>query len=807
MEIILFLIFLVILFFYLLDHRYTYWKRKNVPYIEPEYFYGNARGCGTTMFSGLFYREMYNKLKKFKPIAGFYLYSQPAIMVTDLDLIKTIFVKDFNSFHERGGYYNEKDDPTSANMAVLEGHKWKILRNKVTPVFTSEKIKKMFSIIGNVADRMIDRIAFESKEVGSIDVKTLFTRYTTDVIGEIAFGISCNSLNDYSAPFYKFGTEAFTNLSFLKRTFTMYYPNLSRKLGITVNRPEIVAFYKDVVEQTIKYREENNIERNDVFSLLIKLMKNSQLTFNEVLTQSIMFFLGGYETTSKVMMFTTYLLSQHKEIREKLRKNIAEALAIHNGEFTYEAVNEMHYLEQCINESMRMYPVGQASRRIATKDYQVPNTKVVIEKGTPVFVSFYGINLDPEIYPNPEKFDPDRFSPEEVEKRHSSSFTVFGLGPRMCLASRFAMVELKVTMAKILMNYDFELDHSKTPSTLTYEVRRVILTPKEDIFINFKRFNIPHIKPKFFYGNVKEFRETFSHVEFLQDIYNKLKISGPVVGAYIYFSSTTIFTDTEIIKTILLKNFENLLYRGIYYNEKHDPASADLVNLEDEKWKNLRYKITPTFSSSKLKLMLPIIESVTDKFMSAIEKESSGNESLTGFETTATTLTYCIFEVSNSIEIQKLARETVREVLEKFNGQYSYQALNEMKYLEWCLKETMRKYPPFTFLRRMVRKDFHVPGLQTLTPVYSVHHDPDIYPKPEIEAKRHEFSYLAFGHGPQICIGERFAMLEMKLAMAKILMNYNFELDTIKTAIPLKFDKKKIILTTADEIFVKVKSL
>lgn len=257
-------------------------------------------------------------------------------------------LKEFNTFPSRGGYHNEKDDPVSANLANVDGEKWKNLRNKLTQTFTSGKLKMMFSTIVEVADKFIDQIQVETKATGQVEIKDILSRFTTDVIGKTAFGIECNSLENPQTEFYKYGLKAFSNTNFLKRILTTNHPDLARKLHITSSNKEISNFYRDVVEQTINYREKNKIQRNDFINLLMNTWNtDSPMTFNEIWAQSVVFFLAGYETSSTALTYTLYELSQHPEIQQKAREATRKVLKKFNGEFSYEAVAEMQYVEQC----------------------------------------------------------------------------------------------------------------------------------------------------------------------------------------------------------------------------------------------------------------------------------------------------------------------------------------------------------------------------------------------------------------------------------------------------------------------------
>lgn len=149
---------------------------------------------------------------------------------------------------------------------------------------------------------------------------------------------------------------------------------------------------------------------------------------NAVLHYYIHYFMfKGFETSSTTMTFCLHELSLNQEIQEKARQNVRNVLARHDGKITYESLSEMTYLEQCINESLRKFPPGASLIRTVTKDYKVPESEVVLKKGMTMLTSVYGIHHDPSLYPDPEKYDPERFSHENAVNRHSMAFIPFGM--------------------------------------------------------------------------------------------------------------------------------------------------------------------------------------------------------------------------------------------------------------------------------------------------------------------------------------------------------------------------------------------
>ncbi|KAH0821408.1 hypothetical protein GEV33_001383 [Tenebrio molitor] len=159
------------------------------------------------------------------------------------------------------------------------------------------------------------------------------------------------------------------------------------------------------------------------------------------------------------MTFALYEIATNPDLQEKLRNEINSVLANHDGKLTYAAMMEMSYMENVLYETLRKYPPLPFLTRECTKDYIVPNTTIKIKKGDSVAISVQALHNDPEYYPDPEKFDPERFSEENKKKRPDFTWIPFGAGPRHCIGLRFGMLQSKVGLTELLKNYRIKLSN------------------------------------------------------------------------------------------------------------------------------------------------------------------------------------------------------------------------------------------------------------------------------------------------------------------------------------------------------------
>ncbi|XP_050307893.1 probable cytochrome P450 6a14 isoform X2 [Anthonomus grandis grandis] len=506
---ILVLVVIVVLIYIYFHNAYKYWKKLRVPQLNPQFPFGDMAGViFRKQNMGDRIKQIYlNERNKGHDFVGLYFFSRKAFLPLDPILIKNILGRDFQYFSDRGIYYDEENDPLSAHLFSIAGTKWKHLRSKLTPAYSPVKLKGMFDIILKCGDQMADLIKEVAMDKGELEIKEVLARYSTDVIGCCAFGLDCNTMRDPEAEFRKMGKRAFTQTigDVIKMIIIRSFPFLAKLLRIGVFSAKVKKFFQRIVKDTMDYREVNGIERKDFLQLLIELRRNGiiaeddksqvnidpgkTLTTDEAAAQAFIFFLAGFETTSTTISFALFEMACNQEIQAKARQEVLEVLSKHGDQPTYEGLLGMKYLDMVIYETLRKYPPAPVFLRKCTKRYLIPKTNSYIEEGQSVLIPCLGLHRDPDFFPNPEDFDPERFSDENKLQIVDGSYIPFGSGPRNCLGMRFAMVQAKIALTLSLMNFKFELSE-RTILPLKMETKGIILSPIGGLWIKFTPRNI-----------------------------------------------------------------------------------------------------------------------------------------------------------------------------------------------------------------------------------------------------------------------------------------------------------------------------
>nr|XP_054930711.1 cytochrome P450 4c3-like isoform X4 [Dermacentor andersoni] len=193
------------------------------------------------------------------------------------------------------------------------------------------------------------------------------------------------------------------------------------------------------------------------------------------------FMFEGHDTTAMGMSWALYLIGLYSEHQELMHQELDSIFGDDQSRpITSEDLKQMKYMECCLKESQRLYPSVPFITRTCEQDVMIAGRK--LPKGADIQVGIYSLHRDPEVFPKPEEFIPDRFLPENVKGRHPFAFVPFSAGPRNCIGQRFAMMEEKVVIANILRNYKLVSLHHRDKIRVMAEL---VLRPKSGLHVNF----------------------------------------------------------------------------------------------------------------------------------------------------------------------------------------------------------------------------------------------------------------------------------------------------------------------------------
>ncbi|XP_076232644.1 cytochrome P450 6k1 [Calliopsis andreniformis] len=458
--------FVFILCLYL-KYKHNYWKRRGVPSIPGHWFFGILKDVVQFRTSPSFvFGDIYNQASE-NDLVGSYLFQKPFLIIRSPELIKQILIKDFKVFCNR--YFNVEsfhDKIGTSNLFSLKNPEWKYLRTKLTPVFTSGKIKKIFNLMVETAEsvtKYLDNEFSDNEKTKSIIVKDIALKYTTDVISSVAFGVYANSFDQSNNQFFRKAQEGLK--STVKRGFQFiimfFFPALSRYTGIKMLGPSS-SYFRKVFWDSMDTRELSKTKRGDLIDFLIDMKNekpdnhNFKFQGDFLVGQSTIFFIAGRESSVATICFTLYELAKQPDIQKRARDEVLEKLKLEG--LTYEAVQNMKYLHQVLSEALRLYPPAPLLDRVATEDYKVPGTDIVIEKGTPIYIPLCGLHRDPKYFPDPLRFDPDRFSDVNKDKIVPGTYLPFGEGPRNCIGMRLGQLQSLIGIITVLKDYELAVD-------------------------------------------------------------------------------------------------------------------------------------------------------------------------------------------------------------------------------------------------------------------------------------------------------------------------------------------------------------
>lgn len=370
----------------------------------------------------------------------------PMVMVTGAEYAHAILVEQHEAFQKSPGLRTYARPLLGNGLLTSDADDHKRQRKLVSPAFHHKRLSAYAAVIGEFAARTTRAWTHGQR----LDVHHEMMRLTLAIVGRTLF--DADVVDD--------AEEVGASLEIaMRRTMedvgsVLHLPKSWPTPGNLRLRRAITKLDR-IVYRIIRERRESGKDAGDVLSMLLLARDDgdgSGLSDLEVRDQVMTLFLAGHETTANALSWSWHLLSHHREIYDQL---IAEAQASLRGGLapTLDDLPRLPYALKVLKESMRLYPPAYLVGRQAIRDVALgPHT---IPKGTIVMVNIYMMHRRPDVFPNPERFDPNRFDEEAERRIPRSAYLPFGAGPRICIGNHFALMEGQLVLSALAQQVRF----------------------------------------------------------------------------------------------------------------------------------------------------------------------------------------------------------------------------------------------------------------------------------------------------------------------------------------------------------------
>ncbi|KAJ8913514.1 hypothetical protein NQ315_017064 [Exocentrus adspersus] len=434
---------------------------KAVPGPKPVILFGNVLDFLTS--TSKFLSKLVEYVDTYGDILRIHLgLSNNLILITDYKL--TEYVLTSTKILQKSFIYDGMNNWLGTGLLLSSGAKWKSRRKMITPSFHFSILNEFIKVFNSVGQKFIGKL---EEEVGkpSVDVYPIVSLGTLDIICEAAMGTSVNALDHGDSEYVK-SVKAMCKIV-VERVFTPFhkflYP-LTPNYYTEKKALKVLHSYTDkVIDERIRSKSSKGISKSKedgakkkvaFLDLLLEstTLEGKGLTRAELREEVDTFMFEGHDTTASAISFALYSLANNPKVQQTAfeEQKMLSAGNPPNGTLTASDLHEMKYLDLVIKETLRLYPTVPIIGRVLNEDLEWENYKLY--KGQALALFIYGIQRKSKHFPNPEKFIPERF--ENYDGAEPFCYVPFSAGPRNCIGQKFAVMEMKTTLSKVLRNFE-----------------------------------------------------------------------------------------------------------------------------------------------------------------------------------------------------------------------------------------------------------------------------------------------------------------------------------------------------------------
>jgi len=382
--------------------------------------------------------------REFGDIGHFKAGSQHYFLVNDPEHIKDILVT-HHAYFKKGRGLERAKAMLGNGLLTSEGEFHHRQRRLAQPAFHRDRVARYAEIMVNYADRM-QRERWRDGE--TFDIAREMMHLTLAIVGKTLFDTETEAEAERVR-------QALSETMKRFNRFMLPFAEFLDRLPLPGNRHYHQArnVLDSIVYRIIDERRRSGQDRGDLLSMLLAAQDEEsdggQMTDAQLRDEAITIFLAGHETTANALTWTWYLLSEHPEIEARLHDELDTAL--HGRTPGVDDVPRLRYTEMVVTESIRLYPPAWIMGRRALKDYRLAS--YIVPAGSIVIMSPYVMQHDARYFPDPTRFDPDRWTPEARASRPQFSYFPFGGGPRRCIGEGFAWMEAIMVLATLAQKW------------------------------------------------------------------------------------------------------------------------------------------------------------------------------------------------------------------------------------------------------------------------------------------------------------------------------------------------------------------